>query len=33
MLSDMVPTGFHGAELAQVEYGDTVCVIGIGPSV
>ena len=31
MLSDMVPTGFHGAELAQVEYGDTVCVIGIGP--
>lgn len=31
MLSDMVPTGFHGAELARVEYGDTVCVIGIGP--
>jgi len=31
MLSDMVPTGLHGAELAQVEYGDTVCVIGIGP--
>ena len=31
MLSDMVPTGFHGAELAQVEYGDTVCVVGIGP--
>lgn len=31
MLSDMVPTGFHGAELAQIEYGDTVCVIGIGP--
>ena len=31
MLSDMVPTGFHGAELAQVEDGDTVCVIGIGP--
>jgi len=31
MLSDMVPTGFHGSELAQVEYGDTVCVIGIGP--
>lgn len=31
MLSDMVPTGLHGAELADVQYGDTVCVIGIGP--
>lgn len=31
MLSDMVPTGFHGVELADVQYGDTVCVIGIGP--
>jgi threonine dehydrogenase-like Zn-dependent dehydrogenase len=31
MLSDMVPTGFHASELARVEYGDTVCVIGIGP--
>ena len=31
MLSDMVPTGFHGAELADVQYGDTVVVIGIGP--
>ncbi len=31
MLSDMVPTGFHGAELADVQYGDTVAVIGIGP--
>lgn len=31
MLSDMVPTGFHGAELADIQYGDTVCVIGIGP--
>jgi threonine dehydrogenase-like Zn-dependent dehydrogenase len=31
MLSDMVPTGLHGSELAGVEYGDTVCVIGIGP--
>lgn len=31
MLSDMVPTGFHGAELADVRYGDSVCVIGIGP--
>lgn len=31
MLSDMVPTGFHGVELADVQYGDNVCVIGIGP--
>lgn len=31
MLSDMVPTGFHGAELANIEYGDSVLVIGIGP--
>lgn len=31
MFCDMVPTGFHGAELAEVEYGDTVVVIGIGP--
>lgn len=31
MLSDMVPTGFHAAELADVQYGDTVLVIGIGP--
>lgn len=31
MLSDMVPTGFHGAELADIQYGDKVCVIGIGP--
>lgn len=31
MLSDMVPTGFHGVELADVKFGDSVCVIGIGP--
>ena len=31
MLSDMVPTGFHAAELADVQFGDTVLVIGIGP--
>ena len=31
MLSDMVPTGFHGVELAGVEFGDSVLVIGIGP--
>ena len=31
MLADMIPTGFHGAELADIQYGDKVCVIGIGP--
>lgn len=31
MLSDMVPTGFHGAELADIQYGDQVLVVGIGP--
>lgn len=31
MLSDMIPTGFHGAELADIQFGDTVVVIGIGP--
>ncbi len=31
MISDMVPTGFHGAELAEIEFGDNVAVIGIGP--
>ena len=31
MLSDMVPTGLHGVELADVQFGDTVCVVGIGP--
>jgi NADP-dependent alcohol dehydrogenase, putative len=31
MCADMVPTGFHGVELADVQFGDTVVVIGIGP--
>ena len=31
MLSDMVPTGMLGVEMADVRFGDTVCVIGIGP--
>lgn len=31
MLSDMVPTGLHGAELADIQFGDIVLVIGIGP--
>lgn len=31
MVSDMMPTGFHGVELADVQFGDNVVVIGIGP--
>jgi len=31
MLSDMIPTGVTGAEMADVQFGDKVCVIGIGP--
>lgn len=31
MLCDMMPTGLHGAELCDIKFGDTVCVIGIGP--
>lgn len=31
MLSDMVPTGIHGVELADIQFGDNVAVIGIGP--
>lgn len=31
MLSDMVPTGLHGCELADIQFGDNVAVIGIGP--
>lgn len=31
ILSDMVPTGFHAVELADVQFGDEVLVIGIGP--
>ncbi|MCL2232230.1 MAG: NAD(P)-dependent alcohol dehydrogenase [Treponema sp.] len=31
MLADMVPTGFHGVELADVQFGDIVVVIGVGP--
>lgn len=30
ILSDMVPTGFHAAELADVQFGDVVLCIGIG---
>lgn len=31
MLSDMMPTGAHGVEMADVQFGDNVAVIGIGP--
>jgi len=31
MVCDMMPTGFHAAELADVQFGDDVAVIGIGP--
>ena len=31
MVSDMMTTGFHGVELANVQFGDTVVVIGTGP--
>ncbi|MDK2986550.1 MAG: isopropanol dehydrogenase, partial [Clostridia bacterium] len=31
MITDMMTTGFHGAELADIELGATVAVFGIGP--
>jgi threonine dehydrogenase-like Zn-dependent dehydrogenase len=31
MTVDMVTTGFSGAEMADIKFGDSVCVIGIGP--
>ncbi|AZO94642.1 zinc-binding dehydrogenase [Iocasia frigidifontis] len=31
MITDMMTTGFHGTEMADVQFGDTVAVIGIGP--
>ena len=31
MVCDMMPTGFHAAELAEIAFGDTVVVVGIGP--
>ncbi|MCF0137536.1 MAG: alcohol dehydrogenase catalytic domain-containing protein [Oscillospiraceae bacterium] len=31
MVSDMMTTGFHGVELADVQFGDSVVVIGTGP--
>lgn len=31
MATDMMTTGFHGVEQAEVEFGDSVVVMGIGP--
>jgi len=31
MTVDMMSTGFHGVELAEIGFGDTVVVMGIGP--
>jgi threonine dehydrogenase-like Zn-dependent dehydrogenase len=31
MVTDMMTTGFYGSELADVKFGDTVVVFGIGP--
>lgn len=31
MATDMITTGFSAVEMAEVAYGDTVVVIGIGP--
>jgi threonine dehydrogenase-like Zn-dependent dehydrogenase len=31
MVTDMMTTGFHGPELAEMKFGDSVCVLGIGP--
>jgi len=31
LLSDIFPTGYFGADLAEIKAGDTVCVFGCGP--
>jgi threonine dehydrogenase-like Zn-dependent dehydrogenase len=31
LLSDVFPTGYFGAEMAEIEHGDTVAVLGCGP--
>jgi threonine dehydrogenase-like Zn-dependent dehydrogenase len=31
MISDIFPTAYFGAELAEIDDGDTVCVLGCGP--
>ncbi len=31
MLADIFPTGYHGAEVAEVKPGETVAIFGAGP--
>ena len=31
LLSDIFPTGYFGADCAEIKHGDTVCVFGCGP--
>lgn len=31
MVGDMISTGFHGSEMANVQYGESVAVLGTGP--
>src|SRR4051794_1952753 len=31
LLSDIFPTGYFGADMAEIKSGDTVCVFGCGP--
>ena len=31
LLSDIFPTGYFGADVAEIKPGDTVCVFGCGP--
>ena len=31
LLSDIFPTGYFGADVAEIKAGDTVCVFGCGP--
>ena len=31
MISDIFPTGYFGADIAEIEPGDTVAVFGCGP--
>ena len=33
LLSDIMPTGWHGAQLANVQKGDRVAIWGCGPGV
>jgi threonine dehydrogenase-like Zn-dependent dehydrogenase len=31
LISDIFPTGYHAADMAEIRDGDTVCVLGCGP--